>query len=344
MSRKTKLDEIAKAAGVSLSTVDRVLNRRGGVTPEKEAKVLEWSNRLNLDRVMFRDYMPGLRVAVIMQSPKNPFYRGLHDAFTATNMAMAAVKITCFVHHTDIADIPATLAQVRKCARSYDALIIVCQDDPRLSDELRLLSGRLPVITLVTDLPNSGRFAYVGPDNRQMGRVAGELMGRFLGRDGGDVLVVLGLHRITGHEEREMGFRSVLREHYTSCIIAGALESGERQECAGEVVSAALRKNPNIRGIYNISAGNTAIAEVIRSMGVMHKVTLITHELTSGRREMLREGILDVIIDQNPHLEVQRALELLARHFGRSSAQSGAERYTPFNIFIRENCPTFDSR
>lgn len=344
MSRKTKLDEIAKAACVSLSTVDRVLNRRGGVTPEKEAKVLEWANKLNLDRIMFRDYVRGLRVAVIMQSPRNPFYRGLHDAFTSTNIALAALKITCFVHHTDIADIPATLAQVRKCGRSYDALIVICQDDPRLSDELRLLSEKLPIITLVTDLPDSGRLAYVGPDNRQMGRVAGELMGRFLGREGGDVLVVLGLHRITGHEEREMGFRSVLREHFPACVITGAVESGERQECAGEVVSAALRKTPNIRGIYNISAGNMAIAEVIRSMGVMHKITLITHELTSGRRTMLREGILDVVIDQNPQLEVQRALERLARHFGRSSVQSDAERYTPFNIFIRENCPIVDSR
>lgn len=87
-----------------------------------------------------------------------------------------------------------------------------------------------------------------------------------------------------------------------------------------------------------------AIAEVIRSTGVMHEITLITHELTSGRRAMLREGILDVVIDQNPQLEVQRARERLARYFGRSSVQSDAEHYTPFNIFIRENCPTVDSR
>lgn len=75
MSRKTTLIQIAEAAGVSISTVDRVLNRRGGVSPDKEATVLEWASRLNLDRVIFRDYLKVLRVAVMMQSPQNPFYR-----------------------------------------------------------------------------------------------------------------------------------------------------------------------------------------------------------------------------------------------------------------------------
>ena len=66
---------------------------------------------------------------------------------------------------------------------------------------------------------------------------------------------------------------------------------------------------------------------------------IITHEITPERRSMLRDGIIDAIIDQNPRLEVSRAIEVLGRHFKRIEGDVLGE-YTPFHIFIRENCPS----
>ncbi|MBK5016756.1 LacI family DNA-binding transcriptional regulator [Pantoea sp. S62] len=338
-NKKTTLDQIAEAAGVSLSTVDRVMNRRGSVSPAKEAKVLEWASRLNVDRVLYRGYMRVLRIAVLMQSPKNPFYKGLRNAFAETGAAMSEMRINCFVHYLNLANIRATVKQLHEIADSYDALIVVCPDDPDLSDALRQISGKKPVVTLVTDIPASGRLTYVGPDNRQMGRAAGELMGRFTGPEGGDILIVLGMQNMTGHEEREMGFRSVIREHFSHCHISASLESGEDQARAGEVVRRALQENKNVRGIYNVSAGNSNIAQTIMAMGLEKHVVLITHELTPERRRMLRDGIIDAIIDQNPQEEARRALEVLARHFNRIQDAVPYGSHTPFNIYIRENCP-----
>lgn len=339
MRKKATLIEIAAAAGVSLSTVDRVVNRRGGVSPAAEAKVLEWASRLNLDRTLFRSHLRTLRVAVMMQSPRNPFLKRLREAFSEVSPITADMRIHCFMHDIEVADAAATARKIGEIAEAYDALIVVAPDDPRLSEALRPISARVPIVTLVTDLPSSGRIAYVGPDNRRMGRVAGELMGRFLGPDGGEVLIVVGMHRMIGHEEREMGFRSVLRERFARCTIAASLESGEDRERAGEVVHRALRKNPGVRGVYNVSAGNLAISRAIRSSGVEHKIVLITHEITPERRQMLRDGILDAVIDQNPSLEAQRAIEVLGQHFKRAGKEIPLDEHTPFNIFIRENCP-----
>ncbi|MEF9606285.1 helix-turn-helix domain-containing protein, partial [Paracoccus sp. PXZ] len=61
MTNRTTLIKIAEAAGVSLSTVDRVVNRRGGVSPKAEAKVLEWASKLHLDRKIFRSHLRNLR-------------------------------------------------------------------------------------------------------------------------------------------------------------------------------------------------------------------------------------------------------------------------------------------
>ncbi|WP_147279009.1 hypothetical protein [Paracoccus versutus] len=71
---------------------------------------------------------------------------------------------------------------------------------------------------------------------------------------------------------------------------------------------------------------------------------MITHELTPSRRRLLRDGVLDAIIDQNPRQEALRAIEVLGRHFQRAEPAGPETEHTPFDIFIRENCPALDFR
>ncbi|UXM94432.1 LacI family DNA-binding transcriptional regulator [Bartonella sp. HY329] len=339
MTKKTTLQDIAEAANLSIATVDRVVNRRGGVSPAAEALVLEWASRLDLDRRIFRKHLRNLRIAVMLQSPHNPFYRELRDAFSELNSALTDMKIASFLHYIDITDLKGIRSKIDEIAGSYDGLIIIAPNEAGLCDALRNLANKLPIVTLATDIPNSGRVAYIGPDNRQMGRVAGELMGRFLSDGGGDLLIVVGLSNIAGHEEREMGFRTVLRERFPACNIIGVVESEEDPIKAGDLVGAELKKNPTIRGIYNISAGNTAIVKSIEALGKTGTVKIITHELTESRRKLLRDGLIDVVIDQNPKIEVQQALEVFEWYYQRREMLPPMSNPTPFIIYIRENCP-----
>jgi LacI family transcriptional regulator len=139
-----------------------------------------------------------------------------------------------------------------------------------------------------------------------------------------------------GHEEREMGFRSVLRERYPQCRLLEVLQSIERGERAGDLVFRSLKANQGIRGIYNASAGAQAVVDAIRALGRAGKVVFITHELTEARRQLLREGMIDAIIDQDPELEARTAVELLAGHFGRLESRAPST-VTPVQIHMIEN-------
>lgn len=335
-TRKTTLVDVAFAAGVSVTTVDRVLNNRGGVQPAKEQRVLEQARKLRLDRAL--DLRPTrlLRFAVVMQAPSNPFYENLQAAFLRANQVFSASSIQCGIHHADVLKPARTVKLVRKVAAANDAIVIVYPENKEVSSALLEISRTIPVVTLVSDLPRSGRLAYVGLDNRSAGRVAGELMARFIGPSGGDIIVVSGLHSYIGHEEREMGFRSVLRERHPKCRVVAVLESREQTETAGELVAEVLRTRPGIAGIYNVSAGNRAIAATLLKAGSVGRTVFITHELTADRRALLKEGVLDAIIDQNPEIEVMTAVETLAHHFGRRDTPPPT-KITPFDILIRES-------
>ncbi|MFT3847670.1 MAG: LacI family DNA-binding transcriptional regulator [Propionivibrio sp.] len=337
MNKKTLLTDIAVAAGVSTATVDRVLNRRGGVSPEKEGRVLDWARKLQVDRDLERRPTRILRIGVVMQSPANPFYEVLSQAFVKANSLYFGASIQATLYYFDVQAPRETADMLRKIAGSQDALIVVLPDHPLITTALQAVSAQMPVVTMVSDLPQSGRLAYVGLDNRAAGRAAGELMGRYVGRAGGDIVVVSGLQSFIGQGEREMGFRAVLAERHPHCRLLTVLETREQPEKAGELVTAILQRTPEVAGVYNLSAGDAGIAEALRHFGRIGKTVFISHELTPERKALLQDGVIDAIIDQDPESEAMSAVQLLARHFGRSAEETVQTR-TPARIYIRENC------
>ncbi len=98
----------------------------------------------------------------------------------------------------------------------------------------------------------------------------------------------------------------------------------------------ALKRNPNIRGVYNASAGAQAVVNALNALGKRDEIIFITHELTDDRRRLLREGMIDAIIDQDPALEVRTAVEAIAAHFGRRD-RPPASLITPIHIHTIEN-------
>ena len=338
MSKKAILADVATAAGVSIATVDRVLNGRGRtVNPDKERKVLEWARKLQVDRNLERRPTRILRIGVVMQSPSNPFYEVLRRAFVKANDIYFGASIQVTLYYFDVQKVIDTASLIRRIGTTQDALIVTLPDYPMITSALQEVTGRIPVVSMVSDLPLSGRLAYVGMDNRTAGRTAGELMARFVGAKGGDIIVVSGLHSFIGQGEREMGFRAVLAERHPQCSILSIVETREQPEKAGELVWNLLKTHPDLAGIYNLSAGDPSIVEAMRKHGCEERTVLITHELTTDRRLLLQEGVIDAVIDQNPELEAMTAVKLLAQHFGRC-AEEEITTQTPIGIYIRENC------
>src|SRR5206468_7421948 len=96
--------------------------------------------------------------------------------------------------------------------RGTQGIILKAPDISEVNESVaRLAARRIPVVTLVTDLPRSPRTAYIGIDNRAAGATAAYLITQWLGRRPGAVLVTLSRSFFRGEEEREMGFRSALR-------------------------------------------------------------------------------------------------------------------------------------
>jgi LacI family transcriptional regulator len=336
--RKTSMADVAKAAGVSYATVERVLNGRGGVARDKESRVLEWARKLKLDRALDEVSTRWLRIAILTQRPTSPYYVSLKQGFELAQKSFEAYRVICHLTFFDDLE-PLTIARtVNHVAQRVDGLIIVAHEHPVVVEAVARIAQKIPVVTVASDLPSTGRLAYVGIDNRSAGRIAGELMGRFLGPEGGQVMVIAGLRNYLGHEERDSAFRSVLRRRFPACQVVGTLESHENAESTERLTRDAFERYPNLRGIYNISVGEEGIARALKALRRELATVVIGHELSDVSRALLSEGVMDAVLDQSPFVEAVRSVEVILRHYNRGTP-SGLSLQTPVSIYLQENLP-----
>ncbi len=336
--------DIAQTAGVSLATVDRVLNRRPGVRAETRARVEDAIGRIGFVRDMAAANLAKGRVyplVFIIPKGDNSFMAGLrHEIAEATlrsplertrirllDVAAFDAKALAGALESLLADPPVGVAAVAVDAPEVHAAI----------DRLR--ERGTAVVTLVSDLPGSGRDHFAGVDNLAAGRTAGSLMGRFLGRRRGSVAVIAGSMLVGDHRDRLAGFSERLKTINPELDILPVLESQDDPKAVYRLISGALVENHEIAGIYNLGAGNRGLIRALKALkGASVRPVVIAHELTPFTREALTDDLIDAILNQDPGHEVRSAIRVLKAKADGVPVIDAQERIR-IDIFLKDNLP-----
>ncbi|WP_413206139.1 LacI family DNA-binding transcriptional regulator [Rhodospirillum sp. A1_3_36] len=340
MTRKKKvtLKDVADLAGVAIATADRVLNGRGGVRVATEARVLEAARRLGLNRNL--DLIPKdtLRFAVVMNRPDRDIYMRIQRAILDYGTRLAGKGFVCnFLFYAS--QLPSDVARrIESIPATFDGAIVVTFEHTMVTDAMERLCERMPVVTLLSDLPQIARIHYAGSGNWEAGKVAGDMMGRFIGCDAGQVMVLTRLQRYTAHREREIAFRQVMAERYpglrTNHVVECDTGDGADIRRAMDYVA----EHGPFQGLYNISSWNIGVVRALREAGLLNEAVLVTHGVNRQAREMLRLEELDLIIEYAVEDYACQALGALLHYHGRQSEFDPRPRHR-VEFFTREHLP-----
>ena len=335
--------DVARTAGVSLATVDRVLNGRNGVRHETRERVKAAIERLDFRRDPMAANLARrktYRFLFVLPSRQSGFASHLEQAVRQAPDAFAAERVLLSVEKVEMTDPAALFATLHAIkADDWDGVAVKATDAPGIREALDDLVGQgLPVVTLVSDIPSSKRQAYIGIDNTAAGRVAGSLMGRFLHRLEGSIGVVAGSLMIRDQVERRVGFEQVLKTEYSRLTMLPLVESADDREAAAQIVGRMLDEHPDLIGIYSISAGNRGILSMLEQRKPDPRPVLIVHELSPHIRHALLTGQVDAVINQDPEMEAQRAVRSLIDLASGAPDASIRER-VGIEIFLRDNLP-----
>ncbi|MBP5990009.1 MAG: LacI family DNA-binding transcriptional regulator [Piscinibacter sp.] len=340
--RRARATDVARAAGVSTATVDRVLNRRPGVRDVTVQRVLEAAARLAYlpeDGPFAALAAKPLRLTFLLPAGTNRYLRMLGETVGYMEDQLAPLNVRCRAHTIEGFD-PRVLAErLLHHGRRSDGVALMPLEHPLVREAVHTLAEEgVPVVTLVSDLSNSRRAGYVGLDNRAAGRTAALLLGRFIGARAATVGLIAGSRSYRGHEEREMGFLSLVEEMFPQLQVAGLREGQDDAATNERQTLALLEQHPQLAGIYNIGGASDGVARALKLAGREQKVVFIGHGLTPDTRALLIDGTLDAVITQSPQSVVGNAVRIFANLRDGRDALAGVETLR-LSIVLRENLP-----
>ena len=334
---KVKISHIAREAGVSTATVDRVINERNGVRSQTRNHVLNVAERLGYRLINHSESIVPVTLDFILPGGPNTYLNLLADAVEQQSDLPLAVRVR--VHRIQGFNPTALSETLQTLRHESQGVGLVALDHPKVREAVRdLAAAGIPILTMVSDISNVPRIGYVGIDNRGAGRLAGHLLGRFIRGKRHKIALFAGSLSYRGHEEREMGFRHILAEDFAALLIVQLRENLDDFERSYAEAKSLLDAHPDLAGIYNIGAGNRGIARALEESGRAGEVVFIGHELTEHTRRFLLSGVMDAVIDQSPRLEAREATHALAeaargRTFDRAALAIGMQ------VIFRENIP-----
>jgi LacI family transcriptional regulator len=331
--------EIARQAGLSEATVDRVLNLRGGVRQSTVDEVHRAIADLHRQRSQLRLTGRTFFLDLVVDAPAR-FSAAVRAALESQLPLVRPATFRARFHLAEappVAELVATLDGIAR--RGSQGVVLKAPDHPLVVAAVeRLAEAGIPVVTLVTDLPTSRRVAYVGLDNRAAGATAAYLLDRWLPESGAAVLVTRGTGSFRGEDDREMGFRSTTR----------SLRPGRRQvdlvDPSGDdavlrgLVRDALTADPDIAAVYSMYAvgGNAATLAAFADAGRVCRA-FVAHDLDAENLGLLQGDRLSAVLHHDLALDMRRACHVVMQAHGAlpgtpRSWHSGVQVVTPYNI------------
>lgn len=319
--RNIRIKDIARMAGVSKGTVDRVLHERGRVSEKSYQKVIKVLEEI--------DYKPNL-IARTLSASKNYRIAALlpnpvHDAYWAqtkegigqakTEWAHYNVSIELFLFDQYNKDSFRKKAKDALAAKPDGIITAPIFYNEALVFFERLKKESIPYVLFNTNIPGVDSLSFIGQDSFLSGKVGAELM--YLGQHEGGKLAVLHLDEDLSNSvhllQKEKGFREYFKNKNTLCFDIGELSLRPNEPCFEESINSLLSE-PQLKGIFvSTSKGTSVVARHLEKKG-KRNIRLIGYDMLEENLKFLRNGTIDFLINQNPKRQASLGIAHLANH------------------------------
>ena len=319
--------DLAKAAGVSRATVDRVLNGREGVKERTVEKVNAAIEELGFVRnIAAANLAKGRTYRFLFALPKSgdQFRDEILKHIAEANTLFVADMVSIEVRPIDDNN-PHTIAAFlgSLSSETVDGVAIMAPETPQVRDAINRLQERgVHTVPFVSNQTLTGDN-WVGIDNAAAGETAATLMGRFLPRQAGKLLVIADSLQSRDSLERRSGFDRVINASFPHLDALPSLETYGLEDRAHQIIAAAFRHHTGIVGVYVLSSEARIPLDAIRLSAVPGSTVVIAHERTRCTVAALADGTLDAVITQDPgHLVRSAVRKLRALTDGRTTLKS----------------------
>lgn len=214
-----------------------------------------------------------------------------------------------------------------------DGIVLAASDYDRLSAPVqRAIQAGIPVVTVDSDVDNQEVVAFVGTNNVEAGRRAGEEM-LTLVRSDATIAIVSHVPGVATAIEREEGVRRALNTRGESGTTLGPDYAMNDEERAREIVEHLVSPEIAVDGIIALNETSTVgVSRAIADLGLAGEVRVVGFDASTDEVSFLEQGVIQALVVQKPFNMGYLSLETLARSIRGAAVE---ERVDTGSVVVR---------
>ncbi len=344
--KQVTINDVAKAAGVSKGTVDRVLHNRGEVSRKSRENVLKVIEELGYKPNFYASFLASpkerLVQCLIPDFLPGEFWsmaeKGINDAAALVSRYGVRVETVKYAQYS--------LESFREaCCRILENPPMGVLVAPVFGDETKkfvreLAARNVPYVFLDSKVDDEGYLAYFGMHMYQSGLLCADTLvsGRqlpeniFLVRIARDKS---GLSDPTA--ERRAGFTDYIREHCPGIRIENILINPNDRESIFNTLDGGIGKEDGGKFIVMMNSRIHLVAEYLEERNI-HDCRVVGFDALVKNVEALRQGRVDALIAQHTDRQTTDAVSTLTDFLIFGTSIRKKDNYTQMDILTRYNC------
>lgn len=346
MGKNITLAEIAEKISISRTTIYKVINEKGYVSPATRKKVFDalekygyTLNHAARNLAKNKRYRIGMSIFACSTAP-------YFDSMIEVGIKKAEEKYCDFGMEVivDKLNYPndgskTQIAGIKRLIEEEIDALIVIPIDAEKTERFLKTSFNKPVIILNRNIPFNSSYPYVGCDYINSGRMIAELLGNYINGQGFILPVISSeilddfycVQRLKGIMEGMNRFRDIQ--------LLSPLMVGKNQDISAQLKEHLVNKR-GIVGIVDITAAPLQIARVLDDMN-LQCVKFACFDLFEGIDAYIHKGIIDFAIFQDIIGQSYSALTKLFSYLCYENEKEYCDEIKRLDIVIESNIDYF---
>ncbi|WP_205650997.1 sugar ABC transporter substrate-binding protein [Ectobacillus funiculus] len=216
-----------------------------------------------------------------------------------------------------------------------DVLVVAPNGSPAVTTILKkFVKNKIPVLLIDADIPLEHKTAYIGTNNFDLGKKAGELLASQL-QPGDEVAIPFLVEDLTHPilSERMKGATLSLEAAGIKVVTEQDQSSSIKQ-----LMTTILQKHPNVKGVYTTTDLRALEAlAVIEEHGL--KMPVIGADGINEMLELIKDGVLTDAVAQNPYdigyISVETALKVIKGEQVKRNTDTGVDIISKDNAKLK---------
>ena len=337
MDTKLTIGDIQRITGFSRATIDRVVNNRGKVKAETRSAILS-----AIAMTGYRSRKTGgtylaeqAEIDILVAYGINPIFQQVAAAFKGVVSDAMYLLPKCNLYGFNPHD-PDHLLEVlnQAKARKTRCIVMIGVDTLRIRRKISELSAAgCRVVTVISDVPNSGRHCFIGQSSFDAGRTAAAQMYNMIDERSGKIVAVVGDLRRRHFMDRISGFQQTtgLRAKALECVLTEPYL--ERGEVSLRDIRRKTEAMPDLRGVYISGGATPSLYDFLRSLKETHpEIITVVHECHALSIRALEDGAVSAIISHDLEEVARKAMRAAVSDENYEDLSGAIRIHTPENI------------